>query len=474
MIFMRIMIDLQGAQTSSRSRGIGRYSLALTKEIARQAGSHDIWLVLNENFPNTIDVITNQFNNLVPQSQILTFRTLSPISYNVVGNTWRARTAELLREFFLANLQPDVVYITSLFEGWLDDATTSIGMFKRAGKTAVTLYDLIPFLNQEAYLPDQTARNYYLNKIASLKKADLLMSISEFARQEGIAALDLRPECIVNISTAVNDIFHPVTMSSEETQALYKRYGITRPFVMYAGGFDPRKNLSKLFKAFSLLPNQLCHQYQLLLAGEMSKTVQEMLITEAMRFRIRDCLVLTDYVPDNDLVGLYNTCTLFVFPSLHEGFGLPALEAMACGAPAIGSNTTSIPEVIGYMDALFDPTNPREIAERISATLTDDGLRNFLREHGLRQAKKFSWQASARRVLDTFENIVPATGSDCSAFLPMDKSLYKKLIDTIAGISHDHIQPTNRDLITTAQSIWDNKKTAEQAAHIARYPESSR
>jgi len=470
---MRIIIDLQGAQTTSRFRGIGRYSLALTKEIARQAGFHDIWLVLNENFPSTIDIIKSQFTNLIPQNQILIFRTPFPVSYDNPGNIWRARTAELLREFFLANLRPDIVYVTSLFEGWLDNATTSIGIFEKAGKTAVTLYDLVPFLNQETYLPEQPARNYYFNKIDSLKKADLLMSISEFARQEGIGALHLEPERVVNISTAIDGIFLPIKLSSDETQAVCKRYGITRPFVMYTGGFDPRKNLSTLFKAFSLLPN-LRDNYQMLLVGEASRNVQEILRAEAKKFGIGDCLVLTDYVPDNDLVGLYNSCKLFVFPSLHEGFGLPALEAMACGAPTIGSNATSIPEVIGHKDALFDPTNPRDIAEKINAILTDDGLRNFLSEHGLQQAKKFSWQASARRALDAFETIAPVTGSDRSVFLPTDKNLYEKLIDSIAAIPQDHTQPTNRDLINTAQSIWDNEQTVDQASRIRKFLEYSR
>jgi len=471
---MRILVDLQGAQTASRLRGIGRYSLALTKEIARQAGSHDVWLVLSGNFPDSIDVIKSHFNGLVPQNQILVFRTPCPVSYNIPGNLWRARTAELLREAFLANLHPDIVYVTSLFEGWLDDATTSVGLFEKAGKTAVTLYDLIPLLNQDAYLPDQAAHNFYFNKIDSLKKTDLLLSISEFTRQEGITALHLEPERIVNISTAVDDIFCPIQMSPEEVQGLHKKYSIAQPFIMYTGGTDPRKNVSGLFDGFSRLPNHLRAQYQLLLAGELSKNAQESLKLEAKKYGVDDRLILANYVSDSDLVGLYNSCTLFVFPSLHEGFGLPALEAMACGAPTIGSNTTGIPEVIGHEDALFDPTRPEDLSEKIAEVLTNDSLRNSLREHGLQQAQKFSWQVSAGRALDAFESIVPAPASDRSIFLPINTSLYKKLINMIAAVSQGHVQPTTRDLITTAQSVWNNEKTADRALRSCHLGEKIR
>ena len=108
---------------------------------------------------------------------------------------------------------------------------------------------------------------------------------------------------------------------------------------------------------------------------------------------------MTGYVPDQDLIALYNLATLFVFPSKHEGFGLPALEAMACGAPVIGSNTTSVPEVIGWEEALFDPYSAKSIAQKMGFALQDETWRTQLREHGLQQARKFSWDVSAQRQL---------------------------------------------------------------------------
>ena len=113
--------------------------------------------------------------------------------------------------------------------------------------------------------------------------------------------------------------------------------------------------------------------------------------------------MLTGFVSEEDLLTLYNLCKAFVFPSLHEGFGLPALEAMSCGRAVIGANTSSLPEVIGRDDALFDPMNDRAIAEKIADVLTDDAFRSDLEQHGLKQAKRFSWDVCAQRAIAAFE-----------------------------------------------------------------------
>ena len=125
-----------------------------------------------------------------------------------------------------------------------------------------------------------------------------------------------------------------------------------------------------------------------------------------------DELVFTGYVSDEDLVMLYNLCKLFVFPSLHEGFGLPALEAMRCGAPVIGSNRTSIPEVIGLEEALFDPLSIASIKEKLFQALTDGDFRQRLRQHGRAQAGKFSWQVSARMALSALEAVLERRQAD--------------------------------------------------------------
>jgi len=178
-----------------------------------------------------------------------------------------------------------------------------------------------------------------------------------------------------------------------------------RPFVMCApGGYEARKNLPGLLAAYALLPAHVRAGHQLVVASRLADAQRRELEGHAARHGLTaDELVLTGYVSDAELVALYGAATLFVLPSLHEGFGLPALEAMACGAAVVGSNSTSIPEVIGLDEALFDPACPRSIAARMEAVLVDPALRERLRVHGRAQARKFSWDQSAQRALRALE-----------------------------------------------------------------------
>src|SRR5450759_3576553 len=159
---MRIVIDMQGAQTESRFRGIGRYTLSLAQAIVRNRGEHEIILALSGLFPETIESIRAAFDGLLPQENIRVWHALGPVHEREPGNEWRREVAERIREAFLASLWPDVVYVSSLFEGYIDDAVTSIGVFAPQIPTVVTLYDLIPLLNHETYLkPNSDYAQYY-------------------------------------------------------------------------------------------------------------------------------------------------------------------------------------------------------------------------------------------------------------------------------------------------------------------------
>lgn len=407
---MRIVIDLQGAQTASRFRGIGRYTSALARGMLRHAGSHEIWLLLNAALDESIEPVRAAFAGLVPPERICVFDVPSPVAEMDARHEGRTRAAELLREYCLARLQPDMVLVTSLFEGYIDDAVASVGLFGDASRSAVILYDLIPFLNPDAYLGLRQQRLAYERKIASLRRAGLLLSISDYARSEAIEALQLHPDQVVPISTAVDDSFQPGTLDPAALGAVRARFGVTRAMLMYApGGVDPRKNIPGLITAFSLLPAPLRAAHQLVLASRMRDSDSAELRAHAARCGLADDeVVITGYVADADLIALYQAATLFIFPSLHEGFGLPALEAMACGAAVIGSDSTSIPEVIGLAEAMFDARSPQAMASRIGEVLGDPALLARLRARGRSQAARFSWDTTAQRALRAMENHVAA------------------------------------------------------------------
>lgn len=402
---MRIVIDMQGAQTESRFRGIGRYSLSFAQAVARNRGTHEVILALSGMFPATIEPIRAAFDGLLPQENIRVWCAPGPLQEASPGNDARRGVAEQIREAFLASLAPDVIHITSLFEGYVDDAAISIGRFDKTTSVSVSLYDLIPLLNPDHYLkPNPTYERCYQRKIADLQKADCLLAISEFARQEGLEHLGVPVDRIVSVSTAIESIFRPGSVGDAETAQLCAKFGLRQPFILYTGGSDERKNLIRLVRAYAALPAPLLAQHQLLLAGRMpdSQVADYKGLANSLGLG-PDSLCFTGYVTDTDLIQLYNECKVFVFPSWHEGFGLPALEAMACGAPVIGANTSSLPEVIGLDAALFDPLDVDAITAKIAQTLSDEGFRQTLREHGLQQAQRFSWDQTAQRALRAWE-----------------------------------------------------------------------
>lgn len=403
---MRILLDLQACQATNRHRGIGRYSMSLAQAMARQASGHDVRIVLNSRFAETVEPIRAAFDGLVARENIVVFDAPAAVAEIDAQHAWRCRAAERVREMALAQLRPDVVHVASLFEGLVDDAVSSVGHLNQSFGSAVTLYDLIPLLRKEAYLSDPRVRDWYYRKLQGLKNADLLLAISGHTRREAIASLHLPEARVVNISAAVDAVFQPRALSEEEAAGLRSRYGLRRPFVMYTGGIDVRKNIEGLITAYARLPEAIRSAHQLAIICKIEAPDRQRLQALATSSGLPgDAVVFTGFVPDEDLVALYNTCALFVFPSLHEGFGLPALEAMSCGAPVIGANTSSIPEVIGREDALFDPTDVQAIAAKMLQALTDHGFRTSLKQHAEEQARQFSWDASARSALQAFEHL---------------------------------------------------------------------
>ena len=403
---MRIVIDLQACQNAgSRFRGIGRYSRSLAQAMVREGRGHDYWIALNAELADAVEDIRACFDGLVPQEQIVLWDRPFAWSAHLPGDPWRGRVAEMLREDFLAWLKPDFVHLASLFEGWGDAATTSIGRGSAATpRTAVTLYDLIPMTMSELYLPDPRSRAWYARKLQDLRRADLCLAISDYTREEAVRLLQLPDERVVNISGSTDPLFRRLPAQPGRAAALAQRLGIIRPFVMYTGGFDPRKNVAGLVRAYAQLPADVRGPRQLVVVGMPPADV-----LASLRSLVADCGLGEDdvrfvgFLPDPDLVRLYNDCELYVFPSRYEGFGLPALEAMACGAPVIGADASSLPEVIGYPEAMFDAGRDEAMSEKMREALTDAGLRARLLEHGEERVRRFSWERSARVALDAIE-----------------------------------------------------------------------
>lgn len=465
---MRIALDLQGAQTESRFRGIGRYSTELALAVARQAGRHDVWVAFNGGFPETLASTRATFEELLPPSRIVTFDTPGRVSWDQPSHRWRRDAAERLRENFLRDLAPDAVHVSSLFEGTTDRAITSVGLLPAEHVTGVTLYDLIPLHNPNEYLGADWVRDWYMSKVESLRRANVLLAISGHARQEAIDTLGVAAEHVVNISSAVSPAFGKRAVTAADRAALKSSYGIDGAYVMYSGAMDKRKNVEALIEAFAALPASVTAAHRLVIAGKVHDADLSRLRAAASRHRLGDRLVFTGYVSDEALILLYNAADLYVFPSLHEGFGLPALEAMACGVATIGSNTTSVPEVIGRADAMFDPTSVRSISECMARALGDRQFHASLREHALVHSATFSWDESARRLIQAFE--AASERETPKAWAAVSEAIHRRypdLIASIAAIPRDIDDADEGDRIGVAAALASNQDEALNAARTA-------
>lgn len=408
---MRVVLDLQACQAGSRFRGIGRYSISLANSLVAEllGRGHEVVIALSGAFRDEAAQVRTYLDKQFPGLSYIEFSVLSPCAAQDSENLWRQMASRILRERALASLEPDMVHVATLTaDGWEDDTVASVGMLGVHVPTTLTHYDLIPLVMSDIYMPGESAfKNYYMEKLGNVRRADLLLAISEYTRTEAVTWLQRSEESVVNISSAVNEDFVESAGGQHNVQSTLQKYGAPPDFLLYApGGFDPRKNLNHLLEAYSLLPAEVRAKHRLVIASKLPDGLREGLVRKAGTFGLSpEDLVMTDYVPDSDLIDLYRACRAYVFPSLHEGFGLPVLEAMSCGAVVIASNRSSIPEAHGLEEALFDPTSPESIANKILAALTDDGFRHRLQAHAARQPRKFSWARSAKVAAEAMERL---------------------------------------------------------------------
>lgn len=264
----------------------------------------------------------------------------------------------------------------------------------------VNIHDLTYLVQPEA-CPNLASRLYarYMFKMTA-KKAARIITGSEYTKKDIVKHLGVAPGRVTVIYNGVDSFFRPAGEGSEAEKVAGK-YGVTGDFIFYVGNHGVNKNLKRLLEAFSRLKRKDC---QLILAGKTDprrKPLYDLVGTLGLEGRAR----FIGAVPEEDLRYLYSMAKLFVFPSLQEGFGLPPLEAMACGTPVAASTATSLPEVVGDAGVTFDPEDVDAMANAIELVLGSNGLREELSEKGLERAKKFSWKTAAEKTLKVYEEV---------------------------------------------------------------------
>jgi len=394
---MRIVFDAQGALGGSRHRGIGRYTKSFLREFARLAQQHDLYILLNTMLPEAHNEVRLSLAGLVSSEKFITWSAEPPIGAMHFENWGRRAFAREIYEEVIASLEPDLLIISSMFEGAEDDAVCSIDP-SRDYIVATICYDLIPMIYRQHYLLHPGMEAYYRRQLEVLRRSDLLLAISQSAADEAVQLLRYPRERVQNIGAAVDRGFaQPCELE------LNRRFGITRPYLFYVSAFEVRKNHARLIEAYAKLPEKLRSRHQLVLGGGVGNTedLKRVAFGEGLS---EDQVIFTGSVDDGELAALYHRAKAVVFPSWHEGFGLPILEAMVFGKAVIASNRSSMPEVIGDKEALFDPFNSHSISASIVRVLTDDEFRARLEHNAIVRVANFSWEKSAHAALTFLES----------------------------------------------------------------------
>lgn len=399
---LRLLIDMQACQTkSSGPRGVGRYSRALFSSLVAEAQQHEIFAHLATDLPMMVKL------DELPESRILRSPSLPDWDTNrdFRGGERDALDA-LALSAFIAPVKADIVHTSHLFEDLGNRVSLPSFAQRSAGQViSTTLYDLIPLIFQDHYFQDENLRKWYLARLTLLRQMDLILAISESTRQDAINLVGIEPWRIVTIHGGISPHFVPPQDRQSIRSKLANQYGVRERFVLYTGGDEYRKNIHGAIAGYAAVPTELRRNCQLVILCDMAHERRQIYTNEARSAGLMpEDIVITGHVQEEDLVGFYSVCDLFIFPSLYEGLGLPVIEAMACGAPVIGGNNSSIKELIARPDALFNAASPQSIGAAITKALSDKDYANDLKKYGLQRSKEFSWQNTAKRALEAFDD----------------------------------------------------------------------
>lgn len=402
---MRIVIDMQGAQTESHSNSIGRYSRYFAQAIVRNRGDHEIFLVLNGSHSNTVESIRNIFHGLLPLENICVWFSPDKIIGEDNASALRMNIAELLREAFIASLKPDVIHVLSLFDINAVDLVFSIGRFNSRIPVSIGLCDKIEVSESQKTLEfNAEYAAYCARRAQSVKRAALFLSVSAQACQEVSRSFGIDKNRFAVLSAAVGSEFQPRIFSGEIAQRLYFKLGLSRPFVLCAVHPDEYVHFHLLIDAWSALPLSLRQNHQLLVASEIDReNITSLSILAASKGLSSDELLFTDCSNSEELVQLYNLCKIFVFPSWRNSFVLPILEALACGVPVVRGDASGLSELVGLEEAKFDPFNSNAMSQKIEQALEFEKFRDQLRQYALSHAVNLSWEATAKLAIAEWE-----------------------------------------------------------------------
>lgn len=375
---MKIAIDVQPL-TSGRRTGIGFYQSDLLKAAIRLAPEHKF--------------VLNFFSLRHTGEKIGRLRELFGDDVEIRPCRWFS--SPLLHRIWLILPVP-----YKLFFRQKADVSVFFNYYVppyAEGKVLSVVYDTV-VKDMPQTMDKRTRRALNMTLKRSIQRSDRVITISEFSRSRIMEHFGVPCEKLDVIYCGIDDAsFHP-GYSAGDIENCKKRFNISGRYILYLGTIEPRKNILGLIEAYKQLSGSKPDCPYLVIAGGKGWLYDE-IFAKVREYGLEERILFTGYVDDNDAPLLMCGAELFCFPSFYEGFGMPPLEAMSCGTPTVVSDRSSLPEVVGNAALTADPDSPEKLAEAMEKILSDDGLRSSLREKGISQAKKFTWENSAKKFI---------------------------------------------------------------------------
>lgn len=382
---MKIGIDANWA--IYEKAGIGKYSENLIRNLLQEDKKNEYVLFLNF-FRNRKERLKD-IKKLTKDSRAKVSIEFSPIPAKI--KQWLALTSFPIRKLFKSPI--DLFY-----------SPYPAGIAKSGWKKqVVTIYDLT-FLKFPEHRGSKISSYYLKTTKQAIENCQKIIAISASTKNDLVKMLKVDPDKIKVIYPSVDENFKPIKDTGKTKKIINKYLSQDQEFILSVGTLEPRKNLVRLIKAYALLPIAIKNKYKLVLVGgsgwnnsDIFKTINDL--------NLKDKIIKLGYVEQSDLPYIYNAAAVFVYPSLYEGFGLPPLEAMACGVPVITSEVSSLPEVVGSAAKLVNPKSEKEIAEELKNVLKSGKIQLEMKIKGIEQAKKFSWEKTAKETIKLFKEI---------------------------------------------------------------------
>ena len=382
---MRIALDM--SLVPGQRVGVGQYAYQLARALARV--DHVNSYVLYPVFYFIVNPDYHRTELPVAANMRVAHRHLPP---RLVRFLWRRERSEQFKEYLLG--RADVVHST----------TFCAPRFRAPRRRLVaTIHDCTFLTHPEFHLPANIDHCLRGTRLA-IERADAIIAVSESTRRDLIERMGAPADRIVVTLEAADPGLARVT-DAARLDAVRQRYDLPERFVLFLGAMEPRKNLPRLLEAFAALAPALRQEFYLVVAGAqgwLNDSVHE----QVQKLGLADSVTFPGYIEQDDVAALYSLATVFAYPSQWEGFGLPVLEAMACGTPVLTSSVSSLPEVAGDAAVLVPPTDVDAIADGLGRLLEDSALRADLAVRGPRRAAQFSWDRCARETLAVYEAVV--------------------------------------------------------------------